>query len=371
VVKANGNGTQLKKTKARLHKPGFTLLIVLIAALCVARDLKPTRVFDVKLPEFGEFSSFGLAYVRNGQLALWYAEHGEGKLSKRGEVRESDPWQLRIKVFDTTSGQERQSLRFPTRRLSSDIVASNGRVMIVTGPLVRCHSEDLKQIGQVPLGEPQRGHDFEFLAPSPGGKAVWVVESAETILLKRIDTERCKLTTKVEIPQGLSSLTASDDALLATSRMRLSAWSPQKGYTTLYEAQTCCLKNARFVSQSLIMAYHDDEKDERKIVIVNSEGKLLLEDHVKKEYGIGPILTSAGGGVAAAVTPDNPQSGFYGTGFGASKIQVAVYDLARIKRLATLEAPFSEGVVRVALSPDGREAAILSGNKISVYDLPR
>jgi hypothetical protein len=360
----------LTRRQTRLHKPGFILLVaLLLAALAHARDLKPVRSFDVKLPELGEFSSFGIAYVRSGQLAFWYAEHGQGKLSKRSEIRESDPWQLKVHVFETGSGQMKTWFQLPTRRLSSDIVANNSQVMILTGPLVRCYSDELKFIGQVPLGEPERGHDFEFLAPSPGGTTVWTIESAAKLALKRIDTQRCKLTTKVEIPAGGASLSASDNALLATNQMRLLTWTPQKGLTAFYESKSCCLKNARFVNQSLIMAFLDNPKEENKILILNPEGKLLLEDSLKKDYGIGPIVTSAGGSVAAAVTPDNPQSGLWGSGFAASKIRVAVYDLAAVKRIATIEAPFNAGVVRVALSPDGREVGILSGNKISVYEV--
>jgi hypothetical protein len=360
----------LIRKQTRLRKPGFALLMALLLVPCLsARELKPVRSFDVRLPEIGEFSSFGLAYVRNGQVALWYAEHGQGELSKRSEVRQTDPWQLQVQVFDTGAGRQAQAFRFPTRRLSSDVVANSSRVLILTGPLVRCYSDDLKQIGLLPLGEPERGHDFEFLAPSPGGRTVWTIESGEKLALKRIDVQRCKLTTKIEMPQGGTSVSASDDALLATNPNNVLRWTPQTGLTTLYKPETCCVKNARFVSQSEIMAYHDSQQGELKVLIIASDGKLLLEDRVKKEYGIGPIVTSAGGGVAATVTPDNPQSGLWGSGFAASKIQVALYDLRSNKRVATAEAPFSAGVVRVALSPDGGELAILSGNKVSVYEV--
>jgi hypothetical protein len=360
-------------SKTRLHRPGFALVaaITVLVASCFAKDLKPAQTFQISFPEQIDpaNSSIGITYVGAGQIAVWYTEHQEGQLARRSELREGDPWRLKLQLLNTANSSV-QVREWPTRKISSAVEVVSGRVIILTGPVVHCLSADLKEIAQVKLGASSPRQDFAALMSSPVGKAVWVVDSSDTLLLQRIDTQSCKLTLSVRQPHGFSSITANDRMFVGTAGAKLISWSPEKEWQTIFTADECCLSRAEFVSQDVIMAYHEDRQGERKALGVGTKGNVIFEDKLKNGYGDGPIHPSSSGKIAVVTQPETNWPSIPISQLSETiKVKYFVYDLRIMKRIASLEESAAKGILRVAISPDDSEIAVLSGSKLSIYHL--
>ena len=370
--------------KARLPMSGFALYLILFAhaGLC-ADHPKPAREFNASVPDiYGTINAgpYGIKYLSANQLAVWFTDNTSGQLSKRDQLQPTDPWRMKVQIFDTASGSVR-NLEWPTRKISNGIQAqADGTVIVLNGPLVRCLSPDLKEFGTVNLPETAKHRDERILSASPGGKAAWVFESADLIGLTRIDSTACKLTASLAMASSITSLSASDDLLVATDSTHIGIRSLDSTWRALYQPYGCCVGGADFANQSIVTAYRQERNLERgetksSLLFFDLRGKLLAEDSLDKGYEPGPLISSNGGrfALAASLKPESSTEILKYRLLNA-KYRLWLYDLKTLKRFAELDVSRNDApLFAFGVSPDGRQIAVLVGSKISIYDiqLPR
>jgi hypothetical protein len=281
---------------------------------------------------------------------------------------------MKLQLLDTATG-EIKNVEWPTRRLASDLqLQADGNLVALTGPLVRCLSGDLKEVGRISVKDVADRNNFRFLTPSPGGRAAWILEAGKnSLIFTRIDAAACKSSWSVEQPRQLTSYSANDNMIIATNGPKLGFWTPSTGWKTLVHLEECCVNNAQFVSQDLIMAYRDDREGRRSLLLLNTEGKQLLEESLEKGYDAGPIIASNDGKFAAVVIPKGGWS--RGTLYIAperAKLKILLYNLATMKSVATIESISADPAhFAIAMSPGAKELAVLAGSKISVFELAK
>jgi hypothetical protein len=369
--------------------PGFAVLLVLLTVSARADKLKPTRRIEVTVPDsysYEEPGPFGISYLSPSRLAVWFTDNTSGQLSRRAKLQPTDPWRMKLQIFDTTSGAL-QTREYPTHKVSTGMqVQADGTIILLNGPLVRCLSPDLRQTGSVNLPETAVHRIERVLANSPGGHAVWAFESARLVGASRIDAGSCKLTGNVAIPPSITSLSGNDSSLVATDKTHIATAELGDDWKTIYRADPCCIDSAAAANQNTILAYrdipppaageskqnHQPAEPKRSLLFLDSNGKTLLEEPLEGGLEPGPIIPSSSGKYAliAMPSPDLSSDLFRYRLLGA-KYRVWIYDLSTLKRIAEFDVPRNRATLfAFALSPDARHVAVLLGSKIAIYDIP-
>ncbi|MGZ4816094.1 MAG: hypothetical protein ACXVZV_11835 [Terriglobales bacterium] len=380
----------MRVRKTRLSMPGFAFLVVLLATTCFAEHLKPARHFDVRVPEIyatDNAGPYGMAYLSPGKLAVWFTDNTRGELSHRDKLQPTDPWRMKLQIFDTTTGAV-ESREYPTHKMSSGIEAQgDGTVTLLNGPLVRCLSPDLRQTGSVNLPETVARRDQRVLAKSPGGHTVWAFESGNVVGAARIDIRSCKLTGSIAIPPSIISISANDNSVVAADNTHVAVRGLNTNWNAIFRAGPCCIDGAEFVNQTVIVAYHSippqdtgDKKSnqqssetKRSVVFLNSNGKLLLEEPLERGFEPGPIVPSSTGQYVLIATPKPDfSSELLKYRLRSAKYRLWIYNLDSMKRIAEFDVPRNGApLFAFALSPEGRQVAVLEGTKVAIYDVPR
>jgi hypothetical protein len=361
--------------------PGFAFLAMLLAVTSLAAEhLKPTHHIDVTVPAiYGTENAgpYGIKYLAPDKLAVWFTDNTSGQLSKRERLQPTDPWRMKMQVFDTTTGAARE-FEWPTRKISTGIqVQADGTIVLLNGPLVRCLSPDMRQTGSVNLPELTKHRNERMLASSPGGQSVWAFESAETVGAARIDTRICKLTADLSIAADITSITANDNLIAATDSTHIGVRSIDTDWKALYRADPCCVVAAYFANQSTVIAYRDIHNSDtgqsnRSLLFFDTQGKLLREQPLDPGHEPGPIVSSSTGRYVLVTTPKPDFSTeLLEYRLLSAKYRVWVYDLSTLKRIAEFDVSRNDArLFAFSLSPDARQVAVLAGSKISIYDIP-
>jgi len=372
----------LASRRTRLLVPGFAFCAVLFVTATFAADSKPVREFDVSVPDLYERADFppgpyGIKYLAANQLAIWFTDNTAGELSRRGQLRATDPWRLKLHIIDTSTGAAR-NVEWPTHKISNGVqVQADGTVVVLNGPVVRCLSPDLKQFGSVELPDLARHSDERILAASPGGRSAWVFDSADQIGLIRVDTSACKLTANLRMSLSATSLSASDDLLVATDSTHIGVRALKSNWAPIYQPESCCVGGATFANQSTVIAFHEERNLEKgetntNLLLLDPRGKLLLETPMEKNYKPGSIVSSSTGQFALVVT-FKPQSSTEILRYQllTAKYRLVIYDLRSLRRVAQIDVSRNNaGIFVPTISPDGRQAAVLVGSKVFIYDIP-
>jgi hypothetical protein len=278
---------------------------------------------------------------------------------------------MRVQIVDTATASIK-TLDWPSRTISSSLVATgDGGFVALTGPLVRCFSSDQKETGQLRLRDYAPNRNYRTLTPSPAGKAVWVVDSADKFIIGRIDSSACKLSWSVAQSTEFSYVSGNDEMTIATLGPTIGYYVAGKKWNRLYRADDCCVANAKFVNQKIIFAYHDNRQEQRSLMAFDTEGKQLFNEELPKGHDLGPIAASSDGKVAAVVIPKSEWiTTFYDPSPKKAKIQILVYDTNSLRRITEFEMQAADAAhFAIAIDRGGRELAVLAGSKLSIFEI--
>ena len=376
--------------KTRLSTPGFAFLLLLLGSFAVsAKELKPSNRFNVTVPDSYSYEDpgpFGISYLSSGKVAVWFTDNTRGELSRRDKLQPTDPWRMKLQVFDTSTGAV-DKREYPTHKLSTGLqVQADGTIIMLNGPLVRCLAPDFRQTGSVNLPEPLLNPNERVVVNSPGGRFVWAFESAHIAGAWRIDGRSCTLTERTFVPGSITSLSANDNLILATDDTHIATRRFKTDWTSIYRADPCCVSGAYFANQSDIVAYRVipaprtvDEKQgsqpadpKRSLLFLDTQGKVLLEEPLETGYEAGPIVQSSTGKyVLIAMPKPDFSSDLFQYRLLSAKYRVWIYDLSTMKRVADFEVNRNKApLFSFAFSPDARQVAVLEGNRVAIYDIP-
>jgi hypothetical protein len=369
-VKFSNNNT-------RLMWPGVVFLAMLFCVSAAAQKPRLKTSFNLDLPLQSRDGAVrglnGIQYVRPGQLAVWYSErNGEGKLSRRDKLDVGDPWQLKMQLVDTSNGAVKQWLQWPTRKNSSGFAVQGGSGVLLTGPVIHCFSPEFKETRSFTLKDASKPKETRVLRASPGGSVVWAIEVSDQATATRIDASSCRPGWALTEPRAVPTISGNDNLLVDTNPNQIGVYSPDVGWKLLYTHE-CCLANSRFVAQDLIGVIHLDLEIRRHFLLINLQGKLLLDDPLEAGYVFGDIYTSADAKTAAVVFAEREIAGTAtGVEIRKTEAKIRFYDLIEHKRIGKMEITIpGEHLFGLAIAPDSTEFALLNGNKLSLYDLRR
>jgi hypothetical protein len=362
----------------RLPWPGVVFIVISCLILSAsAQTPKSKSELELILPMQSRDSSTrgpnGIQYVRPGEVAVWYSEkNSEGSLSRRDKLNQNDPWQLKMQVVNTSDGAVKQKLQWPTRKNSSAfVVQSDGKPVLLTGPVVHCFSPEFRETRSFTLKNAGKPKEFRILRASPGGSIVWVIEvSSNAATATRIDASNCKPGSSLSEPRNSPTLSGNDDQLVETNPKQVGLWSSITGWKLIYQHE-CCLSNSRFVAPNLVGLIHLDLDIRRHFLLINLQGQLLLDDPMEQGWEFGDIYTSADARTAAVLVTERDLAGTpTGIEVRKSRAKLRFYDLASHKRIANLELTIpGEHLFGIAIAPDSSEFAVLNGSKLSLYPL--
>ena len=358
--------------------PGVVFVAALLTTAAQAGSIKPKATFTVDVPQqsrdVNRRGQDGIEYVRPGLVAVWYSEKtNDGELSRRDRLSPTDPWQLKMKLVNTTDGTVQHTLQWPTRKHSSAFVlADSGNPVLLTGPVVHCFDPDFQQLNTFAVRDADEPKEVRLLRASPGGKVVWIVEGSDSTFATPLNSETCAAGPTLVEQRPDATISGSDSMLTETNAKQVGLWSRKTGWKVLYNSE-CCLSNARFLAQNFIGVTRLDLDMRRHFLILNLNGELLLDDVMEAGYQFGGIITSADGKTAAVVFAQRDISAIEtGIEINNTRAKAAFYDLEKQKKIAHLDLNIAgDHLFGLAIAPDSSQFALLDGTKLLVYDLSR
>ena len=368
--------------------PGFAVLGLCIVIAARAEHLKPVRHIEVPVPAiYGTDNSgpYGITYLSPGKLAVWFTDNTSGQLSKRERLQSTDPWRMKLNILDTTSGSI-STREYPTRKVSTGLqVQADGSIILLNGPLVRCLAPDFRQTGSVNLPEMVIHRNERLLDHSPGGHTVWAFEAGNLVTAVRIDAHACKLAGGIAIEPSITTISASDNYVIATDRAHVAISDLTGKWQSLYRADPCCIDDAVFASQRVILVFRQiphpggnndrnpqENQPKRSLLFLDPQGKLLLEEPLDRGYEPGPIVPSGDGRFVLVATPKPDfSSELLKYRLRTAKYRVTLYDLSTLKPIFVFDVSRNNAsLFALALSPDARQVAVLADSKVAIYDIP-
>ncbi len=363
------------RSNTRLTWPGVVFLALLCCMDAGAASLKATNTFTLELPEQSRDTALrgpsGLQYVRPGVVAVWYTEKNQGGLSRRDRLDSSDPWQLRLQLVNTANGEVQQQMFWPTRKNSSGLaVQRDNYSLLLTGPVVHCLTPDFRETESFSLKYGGQPKEERVVRGSPGGKIIWLVEASESASTVAVDPSTCKPLWRVEEPRSVPSLTGNDEQLVDANARQIGIWSRESGWKQLYKSD-CCLTVAAFLAPNLVGAIRVVYGMERHFIVVNLQGKLLMDDVLDPGMEFGSFVTSADGRTAGVIQSERDLADLE-TGVEVRRVRarIRLYNLSEYKKIGMIDvsAP-GENLFGIAIGTDSKEFAVLNGNKLSIYPL--
>jgi hypothetical protein len=363
---------------ARLMWPGVLFFVAIFTSALRAGDspkLKKNLTLD--LPTLSRDNSLrgpnGIAYIDLNTMAAWYTEKNEGKLSRREKLDKGDPWHLSLQFVAVSDGTVKQRSQWPTRKDSSAFAVQRaGRAVMLTGPVVHCFSADLRETGSFTLKNADQPKAVRILRSSPGGNAIWEVESSDFATATRVDPISCTPGLTFDEPRSMPTLSGNDAQLVDVNATQVGVWSADKGWKLLYKRE-CCLSNSLMVGPELVGLISVSFGTDRHFQLVNLKGELLLDDTLEPGMEFNRIVTSADGRTAAVIAAERELADTE-TGIETRRThaKIRLYDLDKHKRVASLDANIpGENQFGLAIAPDSSEFALLNGTKLSIYELRR
>jgi hypothetical protein len=348
-----------------------------LAIPLAAESLKPVSTFELNLPNQSgdtvQRGPNGLQYLTSNAIAIWYTEKHTGHLSIRDKLRAGDPWQMKMQVVSTLDGAVKQQFVFPTRKSSSDLaVLKDGHAVLLTGPLLQCFSVDPRRTTAVMLRHPDEPRELRFLRASPAGTLVWATEMSNIEALTPVNPVSCKLGPTLTENRTAPTLSGSDSFLIDANTTQIGIWRPETGWKLLFQ-HSCCIELARVLGPDRVAFVYIDPSMQRHFVLINLQGKVLLDDPLDMGYEVANIVAAPDARSAALILQvrqltDTPT----GVSVRHTDFKIRLYDLVTNKRILKLdEGVAGQHLFGLAISPDSSEFAILDGPKLSIYGLRR
>jgi hypothetical protein len=351
---------------------------IALAAAAWSADLKPLgfKYDDGRLTHRGQL---GIFYTASGQLVAYFLVGSNPPVLERRDVMsETDPYQIKVVVFDGGSGRIiRQKLlpgRFGATRMVS---ADNGEFLVRSAQTLLKYSPDLRVLKGRHLPEFTLNLPYIMNDPgefSPGGRHFVLNHLDDPFSTVGVFDGRTLAAGATAHDDYFTEFSISDSGIARMDGrqehvMYRAFDGPWKAITDR-KALQCAPRSSAFVhlldEQTFVATCG------RRLTLLTLAGQVLMSDQAEKNEDFGEHVAITRDGRFFALAALQWDYGYMGVPFlRPRKARILVYDAVNHHRLASLNVePAPKGVLEYAVSPDGTRLAIMLDDQLRVVSIP-
>lgn len=324
-----------------------------------------------KQQRLGAFKSGVVFENDNIVLAYSVTRNASPALSQRGSRLSSDPYLLRLVLYDAKSGKMIGGGELPTLPRQTELLVTNsGKLLIRTGNIIGVYDSALRQLANKQLDKSNEYEHFG-LSLSPSGKVVWLRhDSGYHSSFQALDADSLVEKATCNGDQLDRSFSGSDTWITAPTfpdENRLLLSNCRGKWKLLFATNGVAnAGNPVFVSNDTILV-----SSKHKFLLLRTDGSTSLLDNQPASMSVENKITVARSSTLAAVSLAHFSGGLFDGQLRRKKTSIIVYNVqARIPVSSLRILPDPQFAYDFALSPDGSMLAVMTDSHLRVYRLP-